>query len=76
MIERERESNAIRAPSAGRTIRYRSRDRGITFRTIVVSIICEQSSKRERSAQQLDERAFDPPSSNLHHRNGNRTAQS
>lgn len=32
--------------------------------------------KRERSAQQLDERAFHPPSSNLHHRNGNRTAQS
>lgn len=50
MIERERESNAIRAPSAGRTIRYRSRDRGITFRTIVVSIICEQSSKNGKEA--------------------------
>lgn len=50
MIERERESDAIRAPSAGRTIRYRSRDRGITFRTIVVSIICEQSSKNGKEA--------------------------
>lgn len=44
------ESDAIRAPSAGRTIRYRSRDRGITFRTIVVSIICEQSSKNGKEA--------------------------